>query len=102
MCGIGGVFCYCGQTQPDLTRLKKMGDIISYRGPDSAGEWLDSKVGLVFRRLAIIDLSNQAQQPMSNEDGTVQIVFNGEIYNYLDLRPELEKRGHIFQSRSDT
>jgi len=82
-----------------------MRDVMAHRGPDGAGLWIseDGAVALGHRRLSIIDLSESAGQPMTNEDGTVRVVFNGEIYNHMELRPELEKRGHRFKtSHSDT
>ena len=73
-----------------------------HRGPDGEGVWLNENVGLAHRRLAIIDLRDVASQPMTNEDGSVWITFNGEIYNFQELRQELEKRGHAFRTQSDT
>src|SRR5438128_3762371 len=78
-----------------------MRDVLHHRGPDGEGLWVEGSVGLGFRRLAIIDVEGGAQ-PMSNEDGSVWIVFNGEIYNHAALRPELEARGHRYRTRSDT
>jgi len=78
-----------------------MANSIVHRGPDDSGFYVDSPVALGFRRLSIVDLSG-GHQPMSNEDGTVWIVFNGEIYNHADLRPDLERRGHRYSTRSDT
>jgi asparagine synthase (glutamine-hydrolysing) len=95
MCGITGF------TWEDKDLLRKMTDIIAYRGPDDHGYYTDSNVSLGHRRLSIIDLSQAGHQPMSNEDGSVQIVFNGEIYNYKELVPELEKK-HSFKSATDT
>lgn len=102
MCGIGGVFSYLHQNQPARANLECMNHELYHRGPDSAGVKVFDRAGLVFRRLAIIDLSPNGDQPMANEDETVWIVFNGEIYNYLEIKPELEKKGHVFRSRSDT
>lgn len=81
-----------------------MANQMVHRGPDELGSYLspDRKVGLGFRRLAIIDLTATGHQPMSNEDGSVWIVFNGEIYNHLELRSDLERRGHKYRGRSDT
>ncbi len=79
-----------------------MGAAMSHRGPDGEGVWTDGNVGLAHRRLAIIDLSAAASQPMCNEDGSVWITFNGEIYNFQELRKELEVRGHSFRTHSDT
>lgn len=86
----------------DTGRVTAMRDAMTYRGPDSAG--LTSSPGCVLghRRLSIIDLSENGAQPMSNEDGSVEVVFNGAIYNFLELREELEGKGHVFRSRTDT
>jgi asparagine synthase (glutamine-hydrolysing) len=78
-----------------------MNAAIRHRGPDSDGFYIRPQIGLAMRRLAIVDLQT-GDQPLSNEDGTVWIVFNGEIYNYPTLRPDLEKRGHTFRTHSDT
>jgi asparagine synthase (glutamine-hydrolysing) len=101
MCGIVAVVQFDPNSRVSEPLLCRMTDALSHRGPDGAGYWIDGPVGLGHRRLAIIDLST-GDQPMSNEDGTVWIVFNGEIYNYPDLRAELEKHGHTFTTRSDT
>ena len=84
--------------------LARMRDLIAHRGPDDAGSYVapDGRVGLANRRLSIIDLSAGGHQPLTNEDGTVWIAFNGEIYNYRELRPALLARGHVFASQSDT
>src|SRR5687767_10367469 len=101
MCGIAGVL-YADPTRPPAPAvLKAMGDAIAHRGPDAEGFFAEPGVGLVHRRLSIIDLSGGGQ-PLGNEDGSVQVVFNGEIYNHLDLRAALEARGHVFRTRSDT
>ena len=99
MCGICG---YVGDHQPE--RLEKMTRVIAHRGPDDTGTWTDAagQCGLAQRRLSIIDLSPLGHQPMTNEDGTVWITFNGEIYNYPELREELLQRGHTFRSHTDT
>src|SRR5690242_7617370 len=81
--------------------MKAMGDAIAHRGPDAEGFWNEAGVGLVHRRLSIIDLSG-GDQPIGNEDGSVQVVFNGEIYNFQELRAGLEARGHRFRTHSDT
>jgi len=86
----------------DQRDIERMRDTMFHRGPDGAGCYVDGAVGLGLRRLAIIDLSEAGHQPMSNEDGTVWLVFNGEIYNYADLRTELIGRGHRFSSHTDT
>lgn len=100
MCGIAGLFDASG-APADRAVLQCMGDALIHRGPDQAGELVESGVGLVARRLRIIDLEGGAQ-PISNEDGSVTVVFNGEIYNFQHLRAELEQRGHRFSTRSDT
>jgi len=95
MCGIVGMYNY-GTDQPVSEKLLiAMRDTMSHRGPDGAGVWMSPKrkVGFGHRRLSIIDLSTAANQPMSNEDGTLWIVFNGEIYNHVEIRAELERRG---------
>ena len=101
MCGICGklVFDLGGAVKASL--LTSMLGTIRHRGPDDEGTYLARQVGLGHRRLSIIDL-NTGHQPMFNEDGTVAIVFNGEIYNYVELRDELKKKGHIFKTKSDT
>ncbi|MDP7324500.1 MAG: asparagine synthase (glutamine-hydrolyzing), partial [Candidatus Woesearchaeota archaeon] len=95
MCGI------CGFTFEDKKLLKSMTDLLTHRGPDEQGTFNDKNISLGHRRLSIIDLKT-GQQPMANEDETVWIVFNGEIYNYTDLKVELEKKGHTFRTNSDT
>lgn len=101
MCGICGKLYYSSEktVAPDI--VQKMMDVISHRGPDGEGSYLSGPVGLGHRRLAIIDL-NTGAQPMCNEDKTVWIVYNGEIYNFQDLREELIQKGHKFSSTSDT
>src|SRR5215472_15439738 len=101
MCGIAGIF-NLGAFEPVAeTSIRRMLGMIRHRGPDQFGIYLDGPVGLGNARLSIIDLSG-GQQPISNEDGTLWIVFNGEIFNYVELRPELEARGHRFTTTSDT
>ena len=101
MCGICGkvVFERGASVPHDLVR--RMADTIVHRGPDDDGYYVGGPVGLGFRRLAIIDLA-LGHQPLANEDDSVWIVFNGEIYNYQELRDDLLKRGHAFRTRSDT
>src|SRR5947208_12420718 len=104
MCGINGTLALAGEPI-DPRLLDRMRDTLAHRGPDGAASWVsdDGHVGLAFRRLAIIDLSETAMQPMPNEDGRVRVVFNGEIYNHLDLRRELQELGHVFRTdHSDT
>ena len=103
MCGICGELRFDGAPVRE-TELVAMRDRLVHRGPDSFGAYVSPRgaAGLGFRRLRIIDLSPNASQPMANEDGTVQVVFNGEIYNYQTLREGLVARGHRFRSHSDT
>jgi asparagine synthase (glutamine-hydrolysing) len=101
MCGIAGILNFESGTPVEETDIGRMLAMIRHRGPDEAGIFLNGLVGLGNARLSIIDLSG-GQQPISNEDGTLWIVFNGEIFNYLELRPELEARGHRFATASDT
>ena len=100
MCGIAGIFLPDGGTV-DPALLSRMSERLRHRGPDGSGTFIDGPVGLAHRRLAIIDLSDAAQQPMANEDGTLRLVYNGEIYNYPELTEELVSKGHRFHSRSD-
>ncbi len=100
MCGICGIFDQSGHPIDQAT-LKRMNTVIQHRGPDGEGYFVDGGIGLAHRRLSIIDLDGGAQ-PMSNEDATLQIIFNGEIYNYIELREELSALGHQFRTRSDT
>jgi asparagine synthase (glutamine-hydrolysing) len=101
MCGICGVLALNGERSFSREELQAMANSIRHRGPDDGGELLNGPAGLGFRRLSIIDVAG-GHQPMSNEDGTVWIVFNGEIYNHAQLRPELERRGHRYATTSDT
>jgi asparagine synthase (glutamine-hydrolysing) len=101
MCGIVGIFNLNGEpVSPAL--LRSMTDAINHRGPDSEGFYVDSFVGLGHRRLSILDLSRSGHQPMGTEDKQFIITYNGELYNFRELRAELEELGHSFQSRSDT
>jgi len=102
MCGIAGFVDFNGHDRAEATaRIGRMTDIIAHRGPDGAGAFVDGQVALGHRRLAIIDLA-AGHQPIGVAQDQVQIVFNGEIYNYLELRQELEAKGHQFRTRSDT
>ena len=102
MCGIGGMV-FQDHTRPiDPSILKRMSDALRHRGPDDCGHWSAAGAGLIHRRLSILDLSPAGHQPMTNEDGSVWMVFNGEIYNFLELRAQLEARGHVFRSRTDS
>ena len=100
MCGIAGLISFDGQAVAPAT-LRDMADAIAHRGPDGEGYWSLDGVGLAHRRLAIIDLSDAAQQPMVADDESSVLVYNGEIYNYRALRGELEQRGYRFRSRGD-
>lgn len=101
MCGIVGIFNLNGEPVSPVI-LRNMTDAIKHRGPDSEGFYVDSFVGLGHRRLAIIDLSRAGHQPMITEDKQFAITYNGEIYNFEDLKAELENLGHKFRSRTDT
>ena len=102
MCGIGGVVALRdGLAPPSVEDLGAMAGALRHRGPDEFGLYRDARAGLVHARLSIIDLAT-GQQPLSNEDGTLWIVFNGEIFNYVELREELVALGHRFRTRSDT
>jgi asparagine synthase (glutamine-hydrolysing) len=104
MCGIVGLYNFASMPRDERADLCRMRDAMVHRGPDDAGVYLsaDSRVALGHRRLSILDLSAAGRQPMGNEDGSVQITFNGEIYNYRDLVPGLLARGHRFHSKTDT
>ena len=101
MCGIVGIVNLENRESVSEAEIRRMLAMIRHRGPDEFGIYLDGPAGLGSARLSIIDLGG-GQQPISNEDGTLWIVFNGEIFNYLELRPELEARGHRFATSSDT
>jgi asparagine synthase (glutamine-hydrolysing) len=105
MCGIAAIYAHSEDADPVNTReLLDIRDHMSNRGPDGVGLWLGAKerIGLAHRRLSIIDLRDIALQPMAAREGRLQIIFNGEIYNYRSLRDELEKKGYHFASNSDT
>jgi asparagine synthase (glutamine-hydrolysing) len=101
MCGITGIFDCQGRAEIDRTLLRRMTDILGHRGPDGDGFHFAPGVGLGHRRLAIIDLATGGQ-PLFNEDGTICVVYNGEIYNFQPLMAELVALGHVFHTRSDT
>ncbi|HRK36120.1 MAG TPA: asparagine synthase (glutamine-hydrolyzing), partial [Candidatus Hydrogenedentes bacterium] len=101
MCGISGT-AYAERTRhADRTRLRAMNKALQHRGPDDTGIWFGGHVALAMRRLSVIDLF-RGKQPFMNEEGSIVLVYNGEIYNYRELRHDLEKRGHIFRTLSDT
>ena len=99
MCGIVGFTNNIGDAQ---SVIEKMMDRIVHRGPDSKGSFVDDKVAMGFRRLSIIDLSDNGSQPIFNEDRSVVITFNGEIYNYRELKEQLVAAGHSFYTETDT
>jgi asparagine synthase (glutamine-hydrolysing) len=99
MCGFAGVL---GPLRDRGVRVRAMLEAIRHRGPDGRGFWGDAHCELAHARLSIIDLSPAGAQPMGNEDGAIQVAFNGEIYNFQELRRSLEERGHTFRSRTDT
>lgn len=101
MCGIAGLFNIPGE-KVDENCLKSMSEVLVHRGPDDSGLFVENGVGLAHRRLSIIDLSKEGRQPMTNEDGTLWMVFNGEIYNYPEIRTELLGLGHVFKSETDS
>src|SRR5919202_5881874 len=102
MCGISGIaFSSRSGRSVDAAALRRMCDAIRHRGPDDEGYFVRGAVGLGMRRLSIVDVAG-GHQPMTNEDGTVHIVYNGEIYNHADYRAELEARGHVYKTHCDT
>ena len=101
MCGLTGIYHPDGAGPIDAALLRRMTDAIAYRGPDGDGFHIEAGVGLGHRRLAIVDVAGGAQ-PMFNEDESIVIVFNGEIYNFPELRPKLQALGHVFRNRCDT
>src|SRR5262245_22796514 len=105
MCGINGIYAYHYAANPvDRAELLRTRDRMAARGPDGKGEWVsqDGRVAFAHRRLSIIDLSAAGAQPMVSADGNLVITFNGEIYNYRQLRRQFETAGHVFRSQSDT
>ena len=98
MCGICGKYCSSGVEEAEVRRMAKA---LAHRGPDDEGYYLKGPIGLGHRRLSIIDL-NTGRQPLANEDGSIWIIFNGEIYNYRSLKRDLEEKGHRFQTQTDT
>ena len=100
MCGIVGFFARNGQAAP-VERCRRLTALLRHRGPDAGGYWTEGGMFLGHRRLSIIDIAG-AQQPMFSPDGRLVVSFNGEIYNYLELRRDLAARGHQFLTQSDT
>jgi asparagine synthase (glutamine-hydrolysing) len=101
MCGIAGIVMRAGEAA-NRELIERMADRLGHRGPDDSGVFIHENVGLGHTRLAVIDTSEAGRQPLFNEDGSVAVVFNGEIYNYRELVEELTKAGHVFRSRTDT
>src|ERR1700742_3756336 len=101
MCGIAGIVDLAATGTPPRDALVRMAGAPHHRGPDEFGLYRDRAAGLAHDRLSIIDLAT-GQQPLANADGTLWIVFNGEIFNYIELREALERLGHVFRTRSDT
>jgi len=101
MCGICGIYKF-NNSQVDQNLLQDMSKSIKHRGPDDCGYHIEEHVGLAHRRLSIIDLSERGKQPLSNENGSCWIIYNGEIYNYIELRAELVEAGHTFITETDT
>src|SRR6266705_1191992 len=101
MCGIAGQFNFQRREPVERETIVRMAHSIAHRGPDDEGFFIAGPVGLGFRRLSIIDLAG-GHQPMSDAEETVWIIFNGEIYNYKELRAELQGKGHQFRTNSDT
>src|SRR4051794_29512188 len=100
MCGICGIAGAAGQTVDEAV-LRSMTGVLAHRGPDGEGFFVDGSVGFGHRRLSLIDLES-GSQPMFNEDRSVVVIFNGEIFNYRELTADLVARGHVFQTHSDT
>ena len=101
MCGVAGIFDLTGRRDFSRDLVQRMNEVQFHRGPDEGGTHFEPGVALAHRRLSIIDLAT-GQQPLFNEDGSVAVVFNGEIYNFQELVPELEALGHVFHTHSDT
>lgn len=101
VCGIAGLLTPPGG-RPDPGHLRALADGLAHRGPDAEGFHVDGELGLVHRRLAILDLSDAGRQPLSNEDGRVHVSYNGQLYGFEPLRERLVARGHVFRSRTDT
>jgi asparagine synthase (glutamine-hydrolysing) len=102
MCGIAGIVNYENNMPVDKNTLVKMNNVMQHRGPDGEGIYIDKNVGLTHRRLSIIDLDKRSLQPMIDLDENIWVTFNGEIYDYIELRNELRGKGYIFRTNSDT
>src|SRR5688500_16377042 len=101
MCGIAGIVANDGLHEDDSVRAVRMRDVLTHRGPDGAGLHTDAHAALAHRRLSIVDLAG-GHQPRANEDGSIWVTYNGEIYNHADTRADLEAAGHRYRTRSDT
>jgi asparagine synthase (glutamine-hydrolysing) len=101
MCGLAGILAFSGAS-PSREQVRRMGDSLAHRGADDSGEWVGPPMALAHRRLSIIDLTSAAHQPMVTDDGRFVLVYNGEVYNFRELRADLERDGIVFVSRSDT
>ena len=102
MCGIYGVFSKGKLTDTELNRVRSIGPILQHRGPDGEGFWYRNNIALGHRRLSILDATNSGAQPMSYKNGRYTIVYNGEIYNFIELKSELKKAGYAFSTDTDT
>jgi len=101
MCGISSIYRYNSITEADKDKLAAMNDEMYYRGPDDRGVWNDNHCGMAQVRLSIIGLQ-KGKQPLFNEDKSLVIICNGEIYNYIEIKQELVTKGHVFNSDSDS
>jgi asparagine synthase (glutamine-hydrolysing) len=102
MCGFAALIRISKRTNGDLGAIQRMGELLTHRGPDDSGSFADQHVALTARRLSILDLSTAGHQPFISPDGNVRLVYNGEVYNYVELRRELQSLGHVFRSTGDT
>ncbi|HVR99946.1 MAG TPA: asparagine synthetase B, partial [Thermoanaerobaculia bacterium] len=102
MCGIAGIYRFRSERPVDPGELRAMAARIAHRGPDDDGYFHDGPLGFAHKRLAILDTSRDGRGPMFTDDGQVVITVNGEIYNFVELRQELEAKGHTFRTRTDT
>src|SRR5690242_8433683 len=100
MCGVAGILANNGPP-PSVEELRRMASALRHRGPDAAGVYRDTRMGLAHARLSIVDVAG-GRQPLCNEDGSLWICFNGEIFNHVELRADLTALGHVFRTRSDT
>ena len=101
MCGICGIYNYKNGKDVSINKVKQMASVLEHRGPDEEGFYSNRNIVLGHKRLKIIDLET-GRQPIGNEDGSIQIIFNGEIYNFEEIKRGLEKRGHRFKTQTDT